>query len=410
MGPGSLAGTNLEQARGFNRRIVLETIRRHGPLSRADITRATALSPQTVSNIADELCGAGLLQERRRPPGARGAPGIALALNPEGGFTFGISLDHRRLCVVSVDLAGGVHGRIAQPIADPTPAAVVPQLQRAVRRLAARLGEGGRRVWGAGVVLPGLFEHGSLVRFGPSSMPQWSGFPLAEQLSSRLGMPVLTDNDATAAAIAEHLRGAGRGLRDMVYLYVGAGIGSGLIFSGHPYRGGGKAGEIGHLVVEPGGRPCPCGSRGCLERYASLGSAMVALTGRPEQEAEIEPERLEAALAAGDPAMQAWLAEAARALGRAVAALENLLDPEAVILGGTLPESILDALMQALDPLPPGLGARDGRVRPRVLRAELGLDTPALGAAALPVFEGMVPSLALLAKSPRTGPARLRWS
>jgi predicted NBD/HSP70 family sugar kinase len=405
-----LAGTNLEQARGFNRRIVLETIRLHGPLSRADITRATALSPQTVSNIADELCSAGLLQEEKRPPGARGAPGFGLALNPEGGFTFGISLDHRRLCVVAADLMGGVRGRVAQPILDPSPEAVLPQLQRAVRRLTARLGDGGSRVWGAGVVLPGLFEDGTLVRFGPSSVPEWSGFPLAEQLSARLGMPVLTENDATAAAIAEHLHGAGRGLRDMVYLYVGAGIGGGLIFSGHPYRGAGKAGELGHLVVEPGGRPCPCGNRGCLERYTSLTSAMAALTGRPEQEAEPDPERLEAALAAGEPAMQTWLTEAGHAIGRAVAALENLLDPEAIILGGAAPEAIFEALMQSLEPLPPGLGARADRARPRVLRAELGLDTPALGAAALPVFEGMVPSLALLAKPPRTGPVRLRWS
>jgi predicted NBD/HSP70 family sugar kinase len=251
-------------------------------------------------------------------------------------------------------------------------------------------------------VLPGLFEAGSLVRFGSSSVPQWSGFPLADRLSQRLDLPVLTENDATAAVIGEALYGTGRGLSDFVYIHVGTGVGGGMFLDGQPYRGSGKAGEIGHLVTEPDGRLCPCGNRGCLERYASLGSALACLAESDD------PAALGQALADGDPRLAAWLDEAAAHLRRAVIALENILDPQTVILGGTGPELLLDELAARLADLPRGLGDRPSRQRPRVVRATAGLDTPALGAASLPVFEGMAPSFALLAKVPRAGPARLR--
>ena len=96
-------------------------------------------------------------------------------------------------------------------------------------------------------------------------------------------IPVVVENDATAAAVGEQFHGAGRRLRDFFYVYIGVGVGGGMILSGHPYRGSaGRAGELGHVVVEPGGRPCACGNRGCLERYASLSAAQHALDGRPE--------------------------------------------------------------------------------------------------------------------------------
>jgi predicted NBD/HSP70 family sugar kinase len=399
-----LSGTNLGQARSFNRRVVLETVRLRGPLSRADVARATSLSVQTVSNIAEELIGADLLTERPRDArSARGAPGFDLALNPEGGATIGISLDQSHASVLLVDLAGSVRGQRGLELARGlAPETAIDRLGEAVGTLIHETGVARDRLWGAGIVLPGLFEHGSLVRFGPSSVPQWSGFPLAARLAGRLALPVLTDNDATAAAIGEALYGTARGLSDFIYLHVGTGIGGGMFLGGQPYRGSGKAGEIGHFVTEPNGRPCPCGNRGCLERYASIGAALACLA------AGDDPAVLMRALAAGDARMRAWLDEATTHLARAIVALENMLDPQTIVLGGTGPESVLDALAARLASLPRGLGDRPARVRPRLARGTAGRDTPALGAAALPVFEGMAPSFAVLAKVPRAGPTRLR--
>ena len=164
-------GTGPEPARGFNRRVVLETIRLQGPISRAAIARKTGLSIQTLSNIADELLTAGLLREEGVRQGGRGAPAVELALDPDGGFTFGVSLDHRRLVIVLVDLTGGLRRQEAMEIEGLAPKKVLGHVKRLAAGLARKAGAGADRLWGAGVVMPMLFENGAPVAFGPTSMP-----------------------------------------------------------------------------------------------------------------------------------------------------------------------------------------------------------------------------------------------
>lgn len=390
----ALAGTNLEQARSYNRRVVVEIVRLSGPISRAEIARASGLSAQTVSNIAEELLRAGLLVASGRRTGGRGQPPIELQLDPAGGFTIGLSLDHRRLVAVLVDLAGDRRAEVEIATAAPTPAEALPLMADAVARLRRSARVAGRRILGAGVVMPTLFEAGSPISFGPTSLPAWDGFPLTERLSARLAMPVLVENDATAAAVGEQLYGAGRGLGDFLYVYFGVGLGSGLVVGGRPYRGaGGRAGELGHLVAVPGGRPCLCGNRGCLERYVSLAAAQAVASGPQADAADIDPARLEAAFVAGDPQLDAWLTEAAGHFRTALASVENLLDPETVILGGLLGPAMRRAFIKRLGPLAPSVADRPGRARPRVVEAALGPETPALGAAALPLFHRLAPGL-----------------
>ena len=218
-------GTNPGHARSINRRVILETIRLHGPISRADIARRTALSVQTVSIIAEELTASGLLLEKGFRQGSRGAPAVDLTINPEGGFTFGISLDHRRLVCVLVDLAGHLQRQTVTQIAGLSPDAVIKRIERAVRILTKDQKADPARIWGAGVVMPMLFENERPISFGPTSMPAWQNYPIVESLRDRLGLPVLVENDATAAAVGEHLYGVGRRLSDFFYVYIGAGIG-----------------------------------------------------------------------------------------------------------------------------------------------------------------------------------------
>ena len=387
-------GTNLGHARTFNRRVVLETIRLHGPLSRASIARHSGLSIQTISNIAEELIVSGLLREEGLRQGGRGAPAVDLALDPDGGFTFGISLDHRRLVIVLVDITGRQRRQATVDIERLTPDEVLPLIQRTASTLAEEEKARTDRLWGAGVVMPMLFENGQPVAFGPTSMPTWQNVAIVERLSAMLAMPVLVENDATAAAVGEQLYGIGRRLRDFFYVYIGVGIGGGMILSGHPYRGSaGRAGELGHVVVEPGGRPCACGNRGCLERYASLSAAQAALDGLPEGAAQVDP----AALADRLGELDEWLDLAAQHLRTASVMVANLLDPDAIVIGGIIPEALLSALIERLHRSETAGGNLPRMIR--ILQAEVDLESPALGGAALPLFDGLAPALSLLSKS-----------
>ena len=403
-----LSGTNIEHTRSFNRRVVLEAVRRHGPISRAEIARLTSLTAQTVSNIASELQDGGLIRSEGRRRTGRGQPPVELSINPEGGYTVGLQLDHRRLSGVLVNLAGEVRERTESEIGRAAPEIALPRMAKTVETLLHRAEVDGGRVLGTGVVMPGPFDVDSLTSVGPTTLPGWRGVDPAGLLSKTIGLPVLVENDATAAALGERLYGAARDLRTFFYLYVGVGLGAGLILDGQPYRGAwGNAGEFGHFVVEPGGRGCFCGNAGCLERYASLHSAMEAV-----REAGCDAGTIEdlAALAAdGHPAMSAWIDSAAGHLRLALNAVENLLDPEAILIGGELPETISQALIDRLEPLMPSVSARRERSRPRLIKATAGIEATALGAAALPIFDTMSPSFSLLFKAgngaPDTRPA-----
>ncbi|TCR67536.1 ROK family transcriptional regulator [Bosea sp. BK604] len=394
-----LLGANMDHAKRFNRRVVLETIRLQAPLSRAEITRATGLAPQTISNIIAELSEAGLVRNVNRRSGARGQPAVELDLNPDGGFTFGISFSHGVLLVILTDVAGTVRDRVKLELPSGAPEAVLDEIARTTAEMLTRQNVARRRVWGVGLVIPAILEDDRLVALGETTLPGWKDLPLRQSLQNKLELPVLLENDATAAAIGERLYGAGKSLTDFAYIYVGAGIGGGLFLRGQPYRGGyGKSGEIGHLVVDTGGRPCPCGNRGCLERYASVALALRALDeGRGDAIRHDDLDRISRALADGDPRLSVWLDEAAASLRQAIVMIENMLDPQAVVLGGVLPQPVLAALIKRILPLPRSVSSNNAEI-PRIIAAEMGPDTPALGAATLPIFDGMSPELSLLFK------------
>jgi predicted NBD/HSP70 family sugar kinase len=213
---------------------------------------------------------------------------------------------------------------------------------------------------------------------------------VVQWLSNALQIPVVAENDATAAAVGEQIHGVGRRLRDFFYIYIGVGVGGGMILSGHPYRGNaGRAGELGHIVVERGGRPCACGNRGCLERYASLSAAQHALDGRPEGSSRIDLEEL----AASAPKLGPWIELAAGHLATACVAIDNLLDPEAIVIGGIIPDAVLKPLIGALRA---NLENTRRNQRPiAIVKSELDLETPALGGAALPLFNGLAPTASM---------------
>src|SRR5689334_24919249 len=306
----AIAGTNLEQARSHNRRVVIEAVRINGSLQRAAIARLTALTTQTVSNIVEELEQAELLRPEPTLKGTRGQPAVPYSINPDGGYSIGLQLDHQLLVGVVTDLSGTVRSRIEQPVDRPTPVEAMPALAAMPKDLMGRFRFDRGGLIGIGMAMPGPFGVEGMTSVGPTALPGWQDFPLDSELQRLTGIDVTVENDATAAAIGERLYGVARNLNNFVYLFIGTGTGAGLFLDGHLYKGSRhNAGEIGHMVVRPKGLKCWCGKRGCLERYVSLRAAYEALS-LPDPD-HASPELLEELLARGDRRIEAWIAEAA---------------------------------------------------------------------------------------------------
>lgn len=393
----AISGTNLEQAKSHNRRVVIEAIRTNGPLSRAAIARLTALTNQTVSNIVEELEGSELLKAGRPQKTARGQPITPYSINPNGAYSIGLELEREHAMGVLTDLSGTVRARTKRQIDRLPPAQAIPLLADITEELLAGARFARGRLLGAGIAMPGRYASEGVTSLTPIALPGWQHFEVAPELRRLIGMPVLVENDATAAAIGERLYGVARGLSSFVYLFLGGGIGAGMFLDGHLYRGSrNNAGEIGHMIVVPNGRQCICGKRGCLDRYISLGSAYEYLgIMDPEQHAT---EELEALIEAGGDKIEAWLEEAVEPMRQTVDFLELAFDPQTVVLGGTMPPSLLKRLAGRLDPLYAPVDPEARRSIPRVMVAATGKDTSILGAAALPVFSETNPQFDVLQK------------
>ncbi|MFD1254159.1 N-acetylglucosamine repressor [Devosia equisanguinis] len=389
-------GSNPERNRAHNRRVVLEVIRMHEHLGRTEIARRAQLTPQAVANIVEELLEEGLLIELGRLRSGRGQPPIQFAVNPNGPLTAGIEVAADHMVTVLLDLSGGVRGQSIIALApDGQGPDVVPGLAATeVRKLQATLGADSNSLLGVGVVMPGPFEIEGMSSVGPATLPGWTGVDPAPLFAKATDQHVVVENDATAAVVGERLYGAGRQLSNFCYLYFGVGLGLGVIQDGRPVRGAfGNAGEIGHVGLTPRRGKGVYGPAGALERFVSVFALRERLAMAGIYTATVED--FQKLHDANNQTLLDWIAMAADYLAPTVAMLENIYDPETVIFGGGLPDSVLDAVIAALDPLPVSVATRLQRSLPRVSRGQTGQLTAALGAAALPLLDTVSPHLSV---------------
>ncbi|MBX4970751.1 ROK family transcriptional regulator [Rhizobium binae] len=395
----AISGTNLEQAKSHNRRVVIEAVRTHGPLSRAAIARMTALTAQTVSNIVEELERSHLLVPAEAQKLARGQPIIPYSINPAGAYSIGLELGRQRASGVLTDLSGAVRARIERHVEHPDPQEAMPVLQAIVEDLKQAFAFDRHRLLGVGMALPGRYADGGITSLSPKSLPGWQDFPVGHELEQRVKMPVLVENDATAAAIGERLHGVARGLSSFVYLFLagGGGIGAGMFLDGHLYKGSrNNAGEIGHIIVEPHGKLCSCGKRGCLDRYISP-TVAYEFMGIANVE-ELSSDDLDALIAKGSDGLDAWLDQAVQPLRQTLDFLELAFDPQTIVLGGSLSTSLMRRLAERLEPLHVPIDPNRKGSLPRVMIGMTGKDTAILGAAALPIFSETNPRFDVLQK------------
>ncbi|MBB4571832.1 ROK family transcriptional regulator [Rhizobium lentis] len=391
------SGTNHEGTSAHNRRVIVDALRINGALSRADLARATRLTKQTVSNIIEELERDGLVSSQEAVRKGRGQPSTPFRLVPGGAFSIGLQIDRHVTRAVAVDLVGSVlvRAEAALPPGGPsTGAKVILDLVAGVRSNLARIvRQSDKRLVGLGVAMPGPFGiDGS--GDDPWMMGAWQKFPLLETLAAGTGLDVGLQNDAAAAATAERMVGAAHGLDHAVCLFVGYGIGAGLILNGELYRGAnGNAGEIGMALLFADGKSTP------LEHRASLASLYQHLSADPA-----DPDlhaRIDNLALRGDPSIEAWIGTAAADLRWSIHLIETIFDPQTVILCGSAPEGLVNRLIAAVGPLLPSIAERRGRTLPRLQPGMADPWSVALGAAAGPISRAFDPHFAAILKDSR---------
>ena len=314
----------------INKSLVLDSIRQHAPLSRTSVSRLTGLNKATVSNLVQELIDDQLVLESGEGQSSGGRKPLMLEFNRTAGYAAGVELTVNELTIVLTDLEGEIIARQMMPLQDHQVSTTLELMQQMMTRLLTEVPPSVHGLIGMGVGVPGMVDALGNVLFAPNL--GWEGVPLREELEQLFGLPVTIDNEANAGAIGELQFGAGRHVRNLVYVSVGMGIGSGIIIDGEPYKGArGYAGETGHMSVEAYGLPCSCGSRGCWELYASELAYDHALrdplldstTAYWVQQAEWdEPEAIELFRRIGEY------------LGIGITNLVNSFNPEVIIIGG----------------------------------------------------------------------------
>ncbi|NJQ00117.1 ROK family transcriptional regulator [Streptomyces zingiberis] len=323
-----------------NLSLVLHTVATHGPISRAGVASRIGLTRSAVSTLVEELDRAGLLVELGPGrPGTVGRPGSELALSESGPAGLGAEIGVDRLAVCAVDLRGRVRVRAEEPAAHrgSAPGPVLRRLARLCARVAADAGREGLRPAGLTVAVPGLVARDAATVVRAPNLG-WEGLDARAPLAQALTLPVTVANEANIGALAElWCGGHSPAPRDFVYVSAEIGIGAAVVVDGALLRGAhGFAGELGHVPVRPQGLRCACGGRGCLERYA--GEEAVLRAAGIDERGPAGVAELRNRAGAGDGAARRALRGAGAALGTALAGVVNLLDPEAVVLGGALTE------------------------------------------------------------------------
>ncbi len=338
--------------RELNLSSVLQLIHNEAPLSRAQLAARTGLNKSTISSLVDDLMTRELIHETGMNSVGTGRPAIMLEINPRAGCIVGVQFGVDFVAAVLTDFVGNILWR-KQTASDETESQekTIQQVLDLTREAIAAADRLGHLLLGIGLALPGTVDihQGNLV-FAPNL--RWHNVPLREIFSQSTGFEVRLENDANAAAVAEHLFGKARHCSDFIFVFAGVGIGGGLFLNGRLYRGkNGFAGEIGHSPILAGPEPvtCHCGNQGCWESYANQNSILERiqsrLSGNPnsvlpglmaEHHLQLSIPLIKQAADIGDRQAREALSEAGEAMGQGFANLINIFNPEKIILGGPL--------------------------------------------------------------------------
>lgn len=323
---------DLTLIKKINTSIVLEAVLKHAPLSRAQISEITGLNKATVSSLVQDLIDSHLVVENGPGQSSGGRKPVMLLFNGQAGYAVGVDLGVNYIRGVLVDLEGNVSAEMQHSLnRQHQREFTLKHLIQCIEDLMSKAPASPYGIIGIGVGVPGIVDDQGTILFAPNM--EWKQVELQRMLEERFELPVTIDNEANAGAQGEQKYGAGRGIAHQIYVSVGIGIGTGIVLNKELYKGAsGFSGELGHLSIEYGGKPCRCGNEGCWELYASEN----ALLERAEPLGFDKLEDLLVAAEAGDERVRELFYSIGEYLGVGISNIVNVFNPNVVIIGNRM--------------------------------------------------------------------------
>ena len=360
--------------------LVLSLVLRGRGATQPELARASELSQQTVSRLVNDLVGRGaLVTGERRVSGRRGQPSVELAIAPGYAFSLGVALMTDAMSILLMDFAGNVvdYEYFAMPVMSRQ--AVFARIDEAKSRFLEARPEARDRLVGVGIGISGYCLDGKSRYNTPPSLDDWAMEPLDQLFSDALGLPAWAENDGNAAAIGESFLGAGREYSNFVYVFVAAGIGGGVISNHQLLRGThGNGGELGLIL------PWRLYQLPTLETLlGSIRRAGVPLEGISDMLSNFDPDW---------PGVGEWVEKSRDPLSLIASSIAALLDPEAIVLGGRLPQQLARKIIPAIE-LYDDARRQEPRPLPRIILSQTHVDACAIGAAMLPLEQKFYASM-----------------
>jgi predicted NBD/HSP70 family sugar kinase len=380
-------GSNNGDMRLFNERVILQAVRLHGSLAKAELARLTGLSAQAIGLITERLANDGLLIKQDRVRGRIGQPSVPLALNPDGAFAIGINIGRRRTDWLLVDFNGAVRRRLSVGYPFPNANTLFPLLAQRMNVLRDGLGGAANRLIGVGVAAP--FQLGGwhrLLGLSSATSDGWNRLSIQQEVQAMTELPVSFAKDTCAACVAELVKGRGRDLKSFLYLFVDTFVGGGLVLDSRLRQGvHGNAGAVASL---------PLG----LARRDSSAEQLVNRASLWQLEQRFRHADLDPQAAYDERALQApwarhtsaWVKRAAAALAQCIVSGTAFLDLDAIVLDGSFAPTLLDAVLAATERALLTYNW-EGLSPPQLHRGSIGSDARALGGALLPLHADFSP-------------------
>lgn len=391
-------GSNQIGLRQFNERVVLQTLRAHGSLAKADLARLTGLTAQTIGLITARLDEDELLTRGAPVRGKVGQPSVPIGLNPDGAFAIGIKIGRRSTDWLLVDFTGQVRQRLSIAYAFPDAQTLLPTLRVNLDRLIGTLGPLAQRVVGVGVAAP--FQLGGwhrMLGLTEAQSSAWSKLDLGIEVQKMTDLPVSFARDTVAACVAELLQGKGRDIPSFLYLFLDTFVGGGLVLHSHLHRGvHGNAGAVASLPLAV-----------ATADLRELPPQLISQASLWDLEQRLGEQGLDPMAAYDLRAMQSpwlahtqqWLERAALALAQCIVSGQAFLDLEAVVIDGVVATDLLTELIERTTLALRAYNWEGLQAPPQLVAGSIGSDARALGGALLPLHASFAPDRDLFLKT-----------